>query len=88
MDGARSKATVLNFQRQDQGFVPFELIVQTSTIITYYGNREQPAALPQANPQAISFEDIGHVEGLIRKISIFIACDIYISPKKFFAHTP
>lgn len=64
LDGAKSKACLLPYNKTEQHFVPFELIIQANTVVTYHGQHQvQPNEDHEAT--IVTFDDIGEAEGLI-----------------------
>lgn len=53
---------------ESQGYVPFEIIIQKSTIVRYHGMHEAAVAQPiEQEPTVVTFETINAVEGKICK---------------------
>ena len=61
----KSKACILNYQRQEGHHISYELIIQANTIITLYGFNEAAPVAASPVAQQVNFEDIGEADGLI-----------------------
>lgn len=59
INGAHCKANSVSYNMEAQGYVSFELILQPTTVVTYYGMHEDGVAIPVvAAPQEVTFETI------------------------------
>ena len=67
IDGAHCKASVLSYRMETDNYVPFELIIQKSTIINYLGVFEQPTVVPPAKPKDVNFQNINEADGVVCK---------------------
>ena len=51
---------------EGEGYVPFDLIIQATTVLTFYGKYQPVVALPQdMAPVEINLEDINQTNGRI-----------------------
>ncbi|XP_016842493.1 uncharacterized protein LOC103315368 isoform X2 [Nasonia vitripennis] len=83
IDGALCKSSRISFAMENEGYVPFDLVIQPTTMLTFSGMFEQEIPVPiEVLPTAVTFENINQAEGLI-SIDGFVRMKFTMIPSRF-----
>lgn len=58
---------LMNFYKEANNYIPFELLIQTNTTIEYLGQHQAHVVVPlnRALAAEVAFEDVGRARGII-----------------------